>query len=89
MALTQVDLPTLEVGESLRALTDLAFDRLDLNRVEIRIAPENARSIAIPRRLGFLDEGRLREVELVDDHYRDHLVFAMLRSDWSHRDASA
>jgi ribosomal-protein-serine acetyltransferase len=51
-------------------------------RVEIRAAPENARSRAIPERLGFTQEGTLRQVERVDDRYLDNVVYAMLAEDW-------
>jgi hypothetical protein len=45
-------------------------------RVEIRAAPENARSRAIPERLGFIQEGTLRQVECVRDRYLDNVVYA-------------
>jgi hypothetical protein len=51
-------------------------------RVEIRAAPENARSRAIPERLGFTQEGTLRQVECVGDRYLDNVVYAMLAEDW-------
>jgi hypothetical protein len=51
-------------------------------RVEIRAAPENARSRAIPERLGFTQEGTLRQVERVGDRYLDNVVYAMLAEDW-------
>jgi ribosomal-protein-serine acetyltransferase len=50
-------------------------------RVEIRAAPENARSRAIPGRLGFTQEGTLRQVERVGDRYLDNVVYAMLAED--------
>jgi RimJ/RimL family protein N-acetyltransferase len=50
-------------------------------RVEIRAAPENARSRAIPERLGFTQEGTLRQVERVGDRYLDNVVYAMLAED--------
>jgi hypothetical protein len=51
-------------------------------RVEIRAAPENARSRAIPERLGFTQEGTLRQVERVGDRYLDNVVYAMLAEHW-------
>ena len=51
-------------------------------RVEIRAAQENARSRAIPERLGFTQEGTLRQVERVGDRYLDNVVYAMLAEDW-------
>jgi ribosomal-protein-serine acetyltransferase len=70
------------VTRSTRALVDHAFQRWKLNRVEIRCGVENARSRAIPERLGFTQEGVLREAERIGDRYIDHVVYAMLARDW-------
>jgi ribosomal-protein-serine acetyltransferase len=64
-----------------RAMTRHALAELKLNRVEIRCAVENHRSRAIPRRLGFTEEGRLREVEWLYDHFEDHIVYSLLASE--------
>ncbi len=65
-----------------RFLTEHAFGALGLNRVEIAVAVENARSRAIPERLGFVQEGVIRDAEWLCDHYVDHAVYAMLKRDW-------
>jgi ribosomal-protein-serine acetyltransferase len=59
-------------------LVEHAFGVWELNRIEIHVAPENARSRAIPRRLGFSEEGTLREAELVGGRYLDILVCSLL-----------
>jgi ribosomal-protein-serine acetyltransferase len=64
-----------------RALVAHAFDTLRLQRVEIRVATGNRRSRAIPERLGFREEGILRQVEWLYDHYVDHVVYGRLASD--------
>jgi len=64
-----------------RALIAHAFDTLHLQRVEIRVATGNRRSRAIPERLGFREEGILRQVEWLYDHYVDHVVYGRLASD--------
>jgi ribosomal-protein-serine acetyltransferase len=65
-----------------RALMSHAFDELYLNRVEILCATGNARSRAIPERLGFTQEGVLRQAEWLTDRFVDLVVYAMLVSDW-------
>jgi ribosomal-protein-serine acetyltransferase len=68
--------------EAVRAYVDYAFGTLGLHRVVIEAAVENARSRAIPERLGFREEGVLREVERVGERMLDHVVYAMLAADW-------
>jgi ribosomal-protein-serine acetyltransferase len=67
---------------AVRAHLDHAFTMWKLNRVSIQAAVENARSRAIPERLGFREEGILRGVERVGDRVLDGVVYAMLASDW-------
>jgi ribosomal-protein-serine acetyltransferase len=68
--------------EAVRALVEYAFDAWKLNRVEIRAAVGNAKSRAIPERLGFMEEGLLREAERIGVRYEDLVVYAMLAKDW-------
>lgn len=63
-------------------LLDYAFRNLGMNRVEIRCATGNTRSRAIPERLGFKEEGTVRQAEWLYDHYVDHVVYSMLRDEW-------
>ncbi len=65
-----------------RALIDYAFSELKLNRVEIRCATGNKRSRAIPERLGFTQEGTVRQAEWLYDRFVDHAVYGMLASKW-------
>jgi ribosomal-protein-serine acetyltransferase len=68
--------------EVVRALVSHAFHEWELHRVEIHCAPENARSRAIPERLGFREEARLRETELVGGRYLDSVVYGLLEGKW-------
>ena len=67
------------------ALLDHAFYEWELHRVEIHCAPENARSRAIPERLGFREEARLRETELIAGGYLDSVVYGLLEAEWGSR----
>ncbi|HET9109486.1 MAG TPA: GNAT family N-acetyltransferase [Ktedonobacterales bacterium] len=70
------------ISEAVRLVTDFAFDHLDANRVMIRCDAENARSAAVPTRLGFMLEGRMRrDFTSPDGRICDTLVFAMVRDD--------
>jgi len=65
-----------------RAFVDHAFGELGLARVEIRCATQNARSRAIPERLGFRQEGVARRAEWLYDHFVDLVTYAVLAGDW-------
>jgi len=65
-----------------RAMTSEAFRNYGLHRIEIRCATGNAKSAAIPQRLGFTEEGILRQAEWLYDHWVDLRVFSMLERDW-------
>jgi ribosomal-protein-serine acetyltransferase len=67
---------------AVRALVDWAFNGWGLHRVEIRAAVGNSRSRAVAERLGFREEGLLRQVERVGGRYLDHVVYAVLAAEW-------
>jgi RimJ/RimL family protein N-acetyltransferase len=67
--------------EATAALARVGIELCGAGRIEIRVDPENAASLAIPRKLGFTEEGRLRRVLHGADgtsHLRDAVVFALL-----------
>lgn len=70
---------------SCRALVNHAFLELGLNRLDIRCAVENSRSRAIPERLGFRQEGVIRQAERLYGRFVDHVVYGMLASDWQNQ----
>lgn len=67
------------------AMVDYALGQERLHRVEITVATGNARSRAIPERLGFTHEGRLRQAQWLYDHYVDLEMYAMLAEAWEAR----
>jgi ribosomal-protein-serine acetyltransferase len=69
------------VTTAVRLLVERALRVWRLNRIEIRAAPENRRSRAIPERLGFHEEGTLRRAQLVDGRYLDTVVYSILAAD--------
>lgn len=73
------------VTRACRALIDYAFGPLGLNRVEIRCAVGNHRSRAIPVRLGFREEGVLRQWAWLNGRFEDMVVYGLLASEWRER----
>jgi ribosomal-protein-serine acetyltransferase len=67
---------------AVRACVEQAFGEWRLDRIEIRAAPDNRRSRAIPERLGFRELGLLRGVEHVGDRWVDHVVYELRAADW-------
>jgi len=70
-----------------RAMVTEGFGHYNLHRIEIRCATGNGRSCAIPRKLGFVEEGILRDAEWLYDHWVDLRVFSMLEQDWIQRNS--
>jgi ribosomal-protein-serine acetyltransferase len=70
------------VTRACRALVAHAFEEFNFNRVEIRCGTENRRSRAVPERLGFKQEGILKQAEWLHDHFIDLVVYRMLASEW-------
>lgn len=70
------------ITRSCKAVIDEGFKRLKLNRIEIRAALENFKSQAIPQRLGFKQEGIIRQGEFVNNQFVDLYVYSMLKEEW-------
>lgn len=66
-------------------LIDYAFTELELHRIEIRAAVDNWRSRLIAERLGFVQEGIVREVERIRNRYVNHVIYGMLAQEWKGR----
>lgn len=73
------------ITNACHALLKYAFHELQLNRMEILCATGNARSRAIPERLGFVQEGIRREGGWLYDHFVDLVVYSMLAREWNAR----
>ncbi|MBS1886926.1 MAG: GNAT family N-acetyltransferase [Actinobacteria bacterium] len=67
---------------AVRMLVDHAFREWGLHRVVIEVVADDARSRAIPERLGFREEAVLREAKLLRGRYEDAILYAMLAPDW-------
>ena len=75
------------ITDACRAMLDYAFSEWKLNRVEIHCATGNAKSCAIPKRLGFQLEGTIREGQILNGKAVDICVFGMLAVDWKYLSA--
>ena len=68
--------------KSVEKLCDFAFNKQNINRIQIKCAVENTSSINIPKRLGFKFEGIERQGELLSGSiFTDMEIYSMLKSD--------
>ncbi len=63
---------------ALALVLDHCFGPARLHRVEANVRPENAASLRVLDKLGFLPEGLHRRYLFIDEAWRDHLAFALL-----------
>jgi ribosomal-protein-alanine N-acetyltransferase len=71
--------------EALTSMLDWGFTNMELNRVEAQAHAENTASLRSLSRLGFRQEGLLRELGYWRGGYHDLLGFSLLRRDWESR----
>jgi len=67
------------ITKGTRALVDYFFNELELHRVEIHCAIGNKKSRAIAERLGFTEEGILKQAFRLYDHYTDIVIYGLLK----------
>lgn len=67
--------------EAVSCILDFAFGELRLHRVEAACLPDNDASRALLLKSGFVEEGVAREYLKIDELWRDHMTFAVLRND--------
>jgi ribosomal-protein-alanine N-acetyltransferase len=63
--------------EALGAAVQLAFGPLKLHRLEANIMPQNAASIRVVEKLGFVCEGNSPKYLKINGHWEDHLHYVI------------
>ena len=69
------------MGEAIEAVVHHAFHGLDLSRVEAACLPENAASRGLLEKSGFKYEGVAQSYLQINGRWRNHVLYANLRSD--------
>jgi RimJ/RimL family protein N-acetyltransferase len=72
-------------ADALHTLVHWGFYTLNLNRIYLRVFEDNGRAIRCYQKLGFVEEGRLRQDDYRNGGYRDTLLMSVLRSEWDQR----
>ena len=68
--------------EAARLLIDYGFQQLNLHRISSTALAFNERSIRFHKKLGFREEGRLRQIMFKNGQYHDLVQFGLLREEW-------
>jgi RimJ/RimL family protein N-acetyltransferase len=68
--------------EAARLLIDYGFQQLNLHRISSAAFAFNERSIKLHKKLGFQEEGRLRQAMFKNGQYNDLMVFGLLKEEW-------
>lgn len=68
--------------EAVHAVLDFGFETLEFNRVEAMVMVRNDASAGLLRKLGFAEEGILKEHAFFKGRYHDLRRFALLRREW-------
>lgn len=69
--------------EAISLLVEYAFETRGLHRVYGKTVAFNDDIHAVMDRLGFTEEGRMRDHLFLDGDYRDVVVYGLLREEWS------
>lgn len=67
--------------EAIEAVVHFAFTTLDLSRIEAACLPENAASRGVLEKSGFKYEGVAQSYLQINGRWRNHVLYANLRSD--------
>lgn len=70
------------ITEALSAIMNFTFNALDVNRIEATVSTENIASIKVLKKLGFTQEGILRERSYLRGSYHDMIMFSILKNEY-------
>ncbi|QEE17656.1 GNAT family N-acetyltransferase [Promethearchaeum syntrophicum] len=71
------------MAEALNSILNFVFSQMKVNRLEATSNPTNHRSINLLKKIGFIQEGMLRQIYYFNSKYYDELIFSMLKEEWN------
>ncbi|WP_267641198.1 GNAT family N-acetyltransferase [Haloarchaeobius amylolyticus] len=75
------------MSEAVSLALDHAFGQLRLHRIRARVLTWNDGSRALLEKLGFTEEGVMRDAKFVDGEYVDTHLYSILEDEWRAEDA--
>ena len=73
------------MSEALEPVLRFGFESIGLNRIEAVPLAINEASRSLLRRLGFVEEGVLRQRVQHDGHYYDEVYYSLMEKEWRER----
>lgn len=69
--------------EVLKSVIQSGIDNMKLNRIQAYVSLENDRSSGLLKKLGFTNEGIVRDKHFYHGSYYDHYCFSLLKREWT------
>lgn len=68
--------------EAMELLLEYGFQTVNLNRIQLHVYDFNIRAIKSYTKIGFVEEGRLRQAQFKNGKYHDMILMSMLCEEW-------
>jgi len=75
--------------DMMQTILDACFGGWGVHRIGVRVEEGNERALALYRRLGFKEEGRLRQAAFREGRHEDVLLLGQLAAEWAAREDRA
>lgn len=69
-------------GQVTKAVIDFGFRQLNLHRIHLDVLASNPRAIHLYEKMGFRQEGILRDYQFKNGQYIDVIVMSILETEW-------
>jgi len=68
--------------EAMELLLDYGFKTVNLNRIQLRVYEFNSMAINSYNKIGFVEEGRMRQAIFINGEYHDIIFMSILQEEW-------
>jgi len=68
--------------EAMEILLEYGFKTVNLNRIQLRVYEFNSRAINSYNKIGFVNEGRMRQAIFINGEYHDVIFMSILQEEW-------
>jgi RimJ/RimL family protein N-acetyltransferase len=68
--------------EAMELLLKYGFETVNLNRIQLHVYDFNIRAIKSYTKIGFIEEGRMRQAQFKNGKYCDMILMSMLHEEW-------